>query len=283
MAEQLGTTFQKKKVRFSAVTIRDYDMTLGDNPFCSSGAPVSIDWTYQRENKIPLEAYEQHHPPRRHDSALIMPHKVRQELLVETGNTSFAQILRASRQNEKDKEERLKSIKRFRREEFFANYLRLFRCWNNLSTGTSNQSSKTKRAEQPVINSQLLRRIKVTSLNASLAKTGKSEETSQSKSAPSSLDVSQHSYNLSSMTPKEVRRTSDSTTDTTVSTPIDDAPATTNPTNPNSNTPQVTQEQPIIPSVLYAADCPSNINEEFNMREQDNTTGVSDHPITIRI
>ena len=36
----------RKRVRFSSVQIRRYQMVLGDNPYCSIGPPVSLGWEY---------------------------------------------------------------------------------------------------------------------------------------------------------------------------------------------------------------------------------------------
>lgn len=48
-------------VRFSTVTVRDYDMCLGDNPSVARGAPISLDWTYRTEQSCGLNEYENVH------------------------------------------------------------------------------------------------------------------------------------------------------------------------------------------------------------------------------
>lgn len=45
-------------VRFDQVQIRRYPMTLGDNPACSIGAPVSLDWNYEELPPLDLEDFE---------------------------------------------------------------------------------------------------------------------------------------------------------------------------------------------------------------------------------
>lgn len=39
----------RKSVRFANVELREYEMCLGDNPAVARGAPVSLDWKYNRE------------------------------------------------------------------------------------------------------------------------------------------------------------------------------------------------------------------------------------------
>lgn len=49
---------QGRRLRFGSITIRRYDRTIGDNPMCSKGIPISLDWTYQEESELPVEDYE---------------------------------------------------------------------------------------------------------------------------------------------------------------------------------------------------------------------------------
>lgn len=187
---------EKKSVRFHTVTIRNYDLTIGDNPWCSCGAPVSIDWTYQSEINLPLEAYEQHHPPRRKGSELAMPHRLREELLTDTANIPFSQIIKASRQNEKDQSERSRSMKRFRRQEFYSN-LRSFG-WLGKGDGSSKSSSK------PRSRSKSKRRDKQPQLSSNSSQTSQVNHRVESSSIqstfmstqPLSLDLSHHPTNF---------------------------------------------------------------------------------------
>ena len=49
----------KRNVSFSHLRIREYAITLGDNPSVSSGPPVTLDWAYDpHEKTAPVEAFE---------------------------------------------------------------------------------------------------------------------------------------------------------------------------------------------------------------------------------
>ena len=52
-------------VKFQNIEIRNYDMTIGDNPACSYGPPVSLDWKYAEASAMPLEEYEESRGARR--------------------------------------------------------------------------------------------------------------------------------------------------------------------------------------------------------------------------
>lgn len=45
-------------VSFKSVEIREYDRTIGDNPSCMSGPPISLDWSYSKEFEICIEQHE---------------------------------------------------------------------------------------------------------------------------------------------------------------------------------------------------------------------------------
>jgi hypothetical protein len=49
-----------KSVTFDKIIIREYALTIGDNPSCSIGAPISLSWKYSAEHiELTLDEYEQ--------------------------------------------------------------------------------------------------------------------------------------------------------------------------------------------------------------------------------
>ena len=45
-------------VSFQSVNVREYDRTIGDNPSCSSGIPISLDWSHSSEVIHKVDDYE---------------------------------------------------------------------------------------------------------------------------------------------------------------------------------------------------------------------------------
>ena len=54
-------------VRFNSIQIRNYNITLGDNPSCRQGPPVTLDWSYDEMEPISIDSYEEEreNPPRK--------------------------------------------------------------------------------------------------------------------------------------------------------------------------------------------------------------------------
>jgi hypothetical protein len=47
-----------KRVRFGFVAIRNYDITMGDNPAVTGGPPITLDWSYEQIPSLPLQEFE---------------------------------------------------------------------------------------------------------------------------------------------------------------------------------------------------------------------------------
>jgi hypothetical protein len=73
-----------KSVSWCMVEFQTYDIILGDNPATSRGPPLSIGNVISR-SVLPLADYEQHRPPRRAMSDLIIPYDARERLLMDAG------------------------------------------------------------------------------------------------------------------------------------------------------------------------------------------------------
>jgi|EP00521_Asterionellopsis_glacialis_P009696 hypothetical protein len=55
---QNGKTKPKQSVSFDRITVREYSMTLGDNPSCSYGPPVQLDWDYDENDSRDVDEFE---------------------------------------------------------------------------------------------------------------------------------------------------------------------------------------------------------------------------------
>jgi hypothetical protein len=85
-----------KQVRFDSVSTRCYEQVAGDNPSCSSGAPISIGWRYEEKESTSVDQLEQvrEQQPmrvlRKRKDLILTPHE-RVELLLDWG-VSLVQV-----------------------------------------------------------------------------------------------------------------------------------------------------------------------------------------------
>ena len=80
-----GNNEKKREVSFHSIQIRHYQMVLGDNPACSIGAPVQLDWDYDFEEKHDLDIYEVERRPRRRLRHLVLSYYRRKDILLNAG------------------------------------------------------------------------------------------------------------------------------------------------------------------------------------------------------
>ncbi|CAB9523061.1 expressed unknown protein [Seminavis robusta] len=93
-----------KRVSFSDVNIREHALTLGDNPSCHLGAPVSLDWSYNQHSAMSVDYYE-YQRNRRAYRDLRLPPVHRQELLLQF-DISPEEMRRANVEKEKVQRQR---------------------------------------------------------------------------------------------------------------------------------------------------------------------------------
>jgi len=86
-------------VGFNLVNIREYPITLGENPGVSGGPSLTIDWEPQAEVKLPLERYESTRPPRRNYVEMSIPKNVRMKMLQTNGHTKKEILASVKRTN----------------------------------------------------------------------------------------------------------------------------------------------------------------------------------------
>lgn len=76
----------KMSVAFSTVEVREYPRTLGDNPSCTCGPPISLDWGFDPSvHCFDLKTFEDTKPPPREKSEMLVPRAVREAWLTDAG------------------------------------------------------------------------------------------------------------------------------------------------------------------------------------------------------
>jgi len=78
-----GSRRQNLRTSFSTLEIREYAITLGDNPGGCHGPPLTIEWDHDmdRTKIVELDDYESNRGPRRDRSALQVPNNMKMWML----------------------------------------------------------------------------------------------------------------------------------------------------------------------------------------------------------
>jgi len=81
----------KKRISFGTIQFREFTQTIGDNPSCSYGTPVQLDWEYQELEELNVDTYEAYKPAAtRTMQQLQLNHFRRLELLQANGYSNDA-------------------------------------------------------------------------------------------------------------------------------------------------------------------------------------------------
>jgi hypothetical protein len=94
------------KVEFQNITVREYDMTIGDNPSVSYGTPVSLDWGYEENAPLDLDIYEAQRGMRRKLKQMNMNYYQRRNMLIHKCGFTEEEVKAAGKQVQKTKNER---------------------------------------------------------------------------------------------------------------------------------------------------------------------------------
>lgn len=86
------TNSSRKSVRFSNVQIREYPLTIGDNPSCELGVPISIDWWPVAEHTTSVNDHQEavvgRRPHNKTEDELRLPAQFRDIMVREAGFSS---------------------------------------------------------------------------------------------------------------------------------------------------------------------------------------------------
>jgi len=150
------TTKKKKGVRFSTVNIRQYSLCLGDHPSVALGAPISLDWRYEKEISIDLQDYEQHtqYYGKRTRYELRLPSQERFQLLKQLGY-SRNEIQEKIQEVTKIKIQRLQTRQQYERKDFMRSF---FQGTTKAKNNSNNHDNNTTTKASPELPLPLLRR-----------------------------------------------------------------------------------------------------------------------------
>mmetsp|Transcript_29097 Transcript_29097/g.44694 ORF Transcript_29097/g.44694 Transcript_29097/m.44694 type:complete len:750 (-) Transcript_29097:89-2338(-) len=97
-----------RKVYFSSIEVREYNVVIGDNPSCTDGTPISLDWSYSPADEKSIDMYEATRiRPRRTRRNMLLNCYERRDLLFRFGY-SLSDIERVEK--EIDRERRKRSV-----------------------------------------------------------------------------------------------------------------------------------------------------------------------------
>ena len=116
----VSTSSTSSSIQFGTVEIRHYLRCLGDNPACSNGPPVSLDWKYRTEGVFPLDEFDDCRiDERREGFGYRISYYDRVEMLRTLGY-SRQELMKAEKQRKKDqalREETIYGLKFMERDE----------------------------------------------------------------------------------------------------------------------------------------------------------------------
>jgi len=96
-----SSSSSRKRVAFGSVQVREYNRTIGDNPFVRVGVPVSLDWQFSERSEVPIDEYEQSRPPRK--AVLRLSSITRRNMLLNVWGYTEEDIANADKEIQKIK------------------------------------------------------------------------------------------------------------------------------------------------------------------------------------
>jgi hypothetical protein len=110
MKKQSSPSRQKQIVEFNRVTLYEFPMVLGDNPACSNGIPVQIDWKPQNISCRNFELFDAKRESVKQGRAMRLKDRYRAQLLLKSGYT-MDRLVKATMEVEEIRESRRESLK----------------------------------------------------------------------------------------------------------------------------------------------------------------------------
>jgi hypothetical protein len=107
--KKLGSPSLPRNVSFDKVIIKEFAITLGDNPM-ASGAPLTIEWDHQTNDVFEFEEYQNGKPESRCRTEFLIPAAVRAAMLHNQG-TSRTEIVERTKEMKKIQKSRKDCVK----------------------------------------------------------------------------------------------------------------------------------------------------------------------------
>lgn len=86
------------RISFDYCEVRRYSQTIGDNPSCSYGTPISLDWDYEETVRTDLDQYEASKGPRKPLRGILLNYYQRREILIYRMGYSEEEVENAEKQ-----------------------------------------------------------------------------------------------------------------------------------------------------------------------------------------
>ena len=86
------------RISFDYCEVRRYSQTIGDNPSCSYGTPISLDWDYEETVRTDLDQYEASKGPRKPLRGILLNYYQRREILIYRMGFSEEEVENAEKQ-----------------------------------------------------------------------------------------------------------------------------------------------------------------------------------------
>lgn len=71
----------KSRIKFSTIEVREFNRTLGDNPACTDGPPIALDWDFIDKKSMSIDEYEANRLPRKAHRHLLLSMHTRRNIM----------------------------------------------------------------------------------------------------------------------------------------------------------------------------------------------------------
>ena len=136
---------KSESVAFSTVEISSYPVILGDNPACSVGLPLQLDWTPHTKETYDLENFERSRGSRRREGELRIHFLTRQNWIKNSGCCSEDEMLQRRKELVKARHQREQSKRMYNWKNRITDFLCRTQAASYVAVGTKARTTYPKR------------------------------------------------------------------------------------------------------------------------------------------